>query len=130
MQISIIQKRILIIWSVLHVFALLTNLAPIKGAIENTRDDYPRGVIYETNYKYDYVFTTGDKFDTELGFWPFVKFYDKMGRMYYFKDPQYKFDTGFGRPIFYGIFRNYNIGAFAFYILLGFAFVYIPKLWK
>jgi hypothetical protein len=115
MKISLGQKRFLIIWCLFHLFALATSVIPIKGEI----------LIEEDGMKYtNYIFT--DKWDVEGKFWPFVEMYDPNGYNTYNRFIEQRVQKG----EFKGIFRNYNIGAFFVYIVLGLLIVFLPKLWS
>jgi len=112
-SISLNQRRFLIIWCFFHLFALATNLIPIKGEI--TSEGYN-----------NYIFTYGESGSYyDGGFWPFVKMNDEKGYDTY----DHQTNERKYRSIFLGIFHKYNTGAFIVYIVLGFAIVFLPKLW-
>jgi hypothetical protein len=103
LKLSTVEKRFLIIWILLHSFALFVNLAEVSGKID--RDNF--------------LFTNTDPLYSKNGFWPFVNF---EGTNYYPAD---------GNVLYFnGLFYSYGLSAFIFYILLGIGIVYIPKLWK
>ena len=112
---SLYQKRFLIVWCIFHSFALATNLIPIDYHYDNQ------------SYGQNYLFTNGDPYNSYLGFWPFVEY----NKTYYgFGIDTYTHThTHTDAKQFLGIFFNYNISSFIVYILLGFAIVFIPKLW-
>ena len=98
------EKRFLIIWIGICLFAFFVNLVPIEGKIDD----------------FTYIFTVGES----GGFYPFTS--DFMGRHFIGYD-QYDFMQF--KPRFNGIFNSFNLPEFIFYILLGFGIVYIPKIW-
>ncbi|MEQ7800177.1 hypothetical protein ABDJ41_10215 [Pedobacter sp. ASV1-7] len=103
------QKRFLIIWCLIHSFALFVNLANIEGAVDFSKTEH----YYEPSY-----FLSRENKPEQ--FWPFVTFYDKTFSNF----------TGKWEGTFYGIFTAYGFEEFVFYILLGFAIIFIPKLWR
>ncbi len=147
LSISIIQKRAILIYVIIGLFALLCNKAPFNGTI---RKGYP---IVENNgpygsemfgYKTINIFTSrGDEYSrpfydkTTKSFWPFttpiVKYFnskpDKNG-YYYGYDPQndfiYRFEGGYA---FFGIFNGFDYFEFFVYLFLLIGFIYIPKIW-
>ena len=118
-------KRFLIIWCLFHSIALALNLIPIKG--EYVSYESVEGKIENlTNY-----YITDGKYDSEKGFWPFVKIYDKEGYEFRFDN----YDGGLTYRIKYarrfnGIFYNYGLRTFTVYILIGLAIVFLPLLWR
>jgi hypothetical protein len=114
MSITLKEKRFLIIWCCVHLFALLVNFANIKGTIKAPVNNAFYGQ-YDLNATY--LFTDGNN---GKGFWPFVT-YSGDGFNPYVNN---------GKPfhIFYGIFNNYDFSEFIIYLCLG--IVFIPKLWK
>ena len=106
------QRRFLIIWIIFHLFALLTNIIPIEGKVNDT----PSGVLY--------IFTQGssDKF------WPFS---DISHRSNYTEIRNGNYDYNSTRKVthFYGIFNGYGIEEFLVYVLTGLLIVFLPKLW-
>lgn len=112
MKISIIQRRFLIIWIAIHTIALLTNIIPIRGeySVEGDR-------CFSCT-KSMYIFAAPIYTDQqETKFWPFTNIYDQDG-------------YGYGSLYFRGIFFSYGFGEFIFYILTGFAIVFLPRLWN
>ena len=71
---------------------------------------------------YNYIFTSHGGDDSPGGFWPFVTIYNSAG--------QNTWANQKWQSMFHGIFNYYTIGAYIFYIVLGFAIVFIPKLWN
>lgn len=124
MQITLAERRFLIIWCSFHLFALCTSLIPIKGEI-----------VDQNKYR-DYIFTSTDHYNSERGFWPFVKMLEENGYSTNVEDYTYS-SSGYPektvsrgkRSLFKGIFYNYSLGAFLVYILLGFGIIFIPKVW-
>ncbi len=100
-SISLKQRRFLIVWCIFHLFALTVNLIPICGSISDVESNY--GSYHR------HIFTNGYYREDDGAFWPFVKFSE-----YY---------------SYNGIFHNYSIYAFIVYIAIGFAIVFLPKLW-
>ncbi|MBL7718317.1 MAG: hypothetical protein JNL72_05720 [Flavipsychrobacter sp.] len=112
MNISLKQKRYLIVWSLFNVFALSVNIIPIKGLIKGNENMIPSDLTY--------VFTNG--YSKVKGFWPFVNFNNDFSNPYW--------ENGYHFHHFRGIFAGYDFAEFAVYILIGFAVVFLPKIWK
>jgi len=55
-------------------------------------------------------------------FWPFTTYYDE--------EPPTSFDMHTTYCHFYGIFNSYSFRAYIFYMFIGLAFVFVPKLWN
>ena len=118
MKILLWQRRFLIIWCIFHLCALFVNIVPINGDM---------GCDYKNN-ECTNLFTNSANYhyQSSEGFWPFVNYHTTMvnfGR-----------DAVTQRPAdlicFNGIFYNYSYSAFFIYVILGFAIVFIPKLWN
>ncbi len=117
-QLTLGQKRFLIVWIVFHSFALFVNVANINWS---TEDNY-------THNKYYWL--TSRLSEDNASFWPFVTYITKsIGT----PDEVYNGITFKGAPdwtLFNGIFYCYNFISYIFYIILGFGIVYVPKLWS
>lgn len=124
MKITLSQKRFLIIWCCFHITGILTNKLRIEGAIRNK---YWSPVFN--------VFTTPQQnHDGQL--WPFVTFggwgnYIFLQRSspddaYFYK----YFDRNEKWNNFFGIFNGYDWNAFVLWMIVGFAIVFIPKIWN
>ena len=110
MNITLSQKRFLIIWVLFHSFALLVNLANIEGKISDGAFD---------NRTTIYLFThQGHQSD----FWPFTIFYERIPGL-----PQENIEDYYD---FNGVFFSYGFGEYTFYMLVGFGIIYLPKLWS
>lgn len=145
LSISIIQKRAILIYVIIGLFALLCNKAPLNGTI---RKGYP---IWEKNgssgsemfgHKTINIFTSrGDEYSrpfydkTTKSFWPIttpiVKYFNpKPDKNGYYYDPQlysiYRFEGGYA---FFGIFNGFDYFEFFVYLFLLLGFIYIPKIW-
>ena len=145
LSISVIQKRAILIYVIIGLFALLCNKAPLNGTI---RKGYP---IWEKNgsfgsgmfgYKTINIFTSrGDEYSrpfydkTTKSFWPIttpiVKYFNsKPDKNGYYYDPQgysiYRFEGGYA---FFGIFNGFDYFEFFVYLFLLLGFIYIPKIW-
>ena len=103
------KKKILIIWIAINVFALLTNIAPIKGQIKL---DSPNTY---------YIFTNAE-YQRNNGFWPFVDFTENY--------VSYNYYGGTDIVIFRGIFYNYNFLAFITYSTLGVLIFFFRRIWN
>lgn len=125
MKLTVFQKRFLIVWILIHSFALFVNVADIEGRIRN------EGFSPILN-----IFTT-PLADTQNDFWPITTFV-KNGKIILpgWNDPSYplrqKFYVDYGKSAFnfYGIFNSYGLTEYIFYIILGIAFVLVPKMWS
>ena len=116
--ISLGQRRFLIIWIAFHCTALFFNVAKIEGSLRN------RGYSPVFN-----LFTTID--DTHYDeFYPFVRFvytgkYSSIKGEYAYIYVNKSQDA----TNFFGVFTGYDVKAFFFYIVLGLAIIFLPKLW-
>ena len=165
LELTLNQKRFLIVWILFHSFALLVNLADIEGQIyvgDNKTSDYGAktpnpitpskdtvsydsikklllglkpgqkielppvgnqavfGDAYSDNNRVTIRLFTSSNHPSD--FWPFTTYYEEV--------PPTSFDMHTTYCYFYGIFNSYNFRAYSFYIFIGLAFVYVPKLWK
>jgi hypothetical protein len=119
LKLPTVQKRFLIIWILLHSFALFINKADIEGLVNPTLSENG-----QTGYQI-HLFTNTWYHD---GFWPFVGF---IKTEYMASGADYAGNSQTGNVVYFnGLFYCYNLSAFVFYIILGFGIVYIPKLWK
>lgn len=116
MKLSLNQKRFLIVWILFHSFALFVNLADIKGTTQN------EGHLVENGY---YKNTTINLLtsNTHPSFWPFVNYYEDT---FEYQSPNYRTEN----LDFNGIFYSYSFSEYIFYILLGLAIIFVPKLWN
>lgn len=129
-SISLKQRRFLIIWCCFHLFAIAANKIPIIWKFDS---DGPEFTINSENYApmhyktscSNFILTDGRDYDTDNGFYPFVKFFRNSSCGL----PGREDLIGNGKMVFMGLFFNYNTGAFILYICLGFAIVFVPKLW-
>jgi hypothetical protein len=115
------EKRFLIIWLGICLFALFLNLADIQGKIESK----------DGKYQYLFFFSSemyGHLYDND--FYPFTDFVVERSVLY----PSEKlrdYYIGKGTYLrFNGIFNSFNLPEFIFYSLLGLGIVFIPKIWK
>ncbi len=124
MKITLKQKRFLIIWILIHSFALFVNLENIRGKIPSeatiSYDNYHTKFY---NDSYVYLFTTGT-YAFGDDFWPFTTFYSAVSER-----PHYS-DGVVNTVYFNGIFNAYKWPAYFFYLFLGFAVIYLPKIWE
>lgn len=146
LSISKKQKRAILIYVIIGLFALLCNKAPLNGTIRKGytilegKDGYS-GKVYLFGYKCINIFTSqGDEYrlqfygKTTKSFWPFttpiVKYFnpkpDKNGYYYSFENDYYQFEGGYG---FFGIFNGFDYFEFFVYLFLLLGFIYIPKIW-
>jgi hypothetical protein len=116
------ERRFLIIWIGVCLFAFFVNAASINGDVA---DPGSKTVVN--------LWTTDmDQKD----FWPFTS-YTKYYSVGYPK--QGVVDRGYGLNLsqldvyegthFYGIFKSFNFPELIVYSLIGFAIIYIPKIW-
>jgi len=128
MDITINQKRFLIVWILIHSFALFVNLAHIKGEYYNK--------VYQLggeNREIKYLFTNSINQDQ---FWPFTDYTtntfkkDTVGITPTDNDFNIISLRTTSTEYFNGVFNSYNFPEFIFYILIGFAIVFVPKLWS
>jgi len=116
------QKRFLIVWILLNSFALFVNLADIRGAIDNSDTSYNSYgyLIHNGTDRIIYLFTNSSG-QNKSDFWPFTSYYSI----------NYPSNSGFPIQHFYGgLFNSYDIPEYIFYMVLGFAIVFVPKLWN
>lgn len=106
------QRRFLIIWIVFHLFALVINIIPIQGKVNDT----PSGVLY--------IFTQGPSSE----FWPFSDISHKSNYTE-IRNGYYDYSTTKKVTHFYGIFNGYGIEEFLVYVSAGLLIVFLPKLW-
>jgi hypothetical protein len=120
MKISLNQKRFLIIWICFHSFALFVNVAMIYGTLreesEPFKDTFGNDFIKYFNHN---LFTSGN---FQEDFWPFTT-YSQIESHY--PGNYTRSDTHY----FYGIFTSYGYLEYFSYLVLGFAIIYIPKIW-
>lgn len=121
-SITINQKRFLIAWTIFHSFALFVNLFKIDGSLKMT--------LYSPIFN---VFTTTYQTGAYDDFWPFVP-YTSNGIVLLTEksndDPWIWKDLAQDSFNFFGVFNSYNFPEYIFYMLLGFGFIYLPKLWN
>src|SRR4051812_20719601 len=122
MNLTLKNKRFLIIWICVNAFALFVNVAKIEGDITSDKPLGNQGVHIITHY---HLLTTIDNIFSNDKFWPFTTFYkgDSEDGLLLLRNS----GTTGDKLLFYGIFNSYNFPAFLFYSLLGIAIVYIPK---
>jgi hypothetical protein len=118
MKLTLFQRRFLIIWVTVNSFALLSNLAMIRGIIE-TQDST---IFLFTNYN----------LGTDSDFWPFTSYYqESIGTPP--ETTSIPGDVIPGTPPHYfygGLFNSYGIPEYICYMVLGLAIIFIPKFWK
>jgi hypothetical protein len=109
-SLSLNQRRFLIVWILFNSFALYVNLADVEGAVDlNPSSSH--------SYRPLYCLTRAHNVDS---FWPFSSFYRT----------DYDSLTNTNVSTFLGIFNSYGLKEYIFYMALGFAIVFVPKLWK
>lgn len=124
LSISKFQRRFLIVWLLFHSFALFVNVAKIRGKLVDKRIVHEASMDFqsrdiETN-TYVYAFSS----DVESrDFWPFSHFYENRVPDGYAKYSNVRIHR------FNGIFFGYGWDEFAFYVAIGFVFIFIRKLW-
>lgn len=104
------EKRFLVIWIIVHSFALFVNLADIEGAIDFNNRDY--------TYTPTYFFTHYNS--NRSDFWPFTKFITTSRCA----------DCVSSETIFEGVFNSYGTAEYLFYMVIGLAIIFVPKLWR
>lgn len=125
MKITQSQKRFLIVWFCINLFALIVNIVPIEGKL--TSNDSLNSVYWFTR--------EGDS----KKFWPFTNYVDNWTRP---KGNNYGLfsDAGDFSVInksdlehvsrFNGFFHSYDISEFMVYTILGIAIIFVPKIWN
>jgi hypothetical protein len=113
LNLTLNQKRFLIIWILFHSFALFVNVAHIYGTLH---DGYGKDNDNTTVYLFCNTLP-----DRESDFWPFTSYTEES----------YQSNLGNYYERYYGgIFNSYGFPEYIFYMLLGLGIVFIPKLWK
>lgn len=118
-SISLNQKRFLIVWLGVCLFALFLNVANVGGKIELTNGE-PQYIFFDNSDPYGHGY--------EDDFYPFTEFISDNLLQY----PDITFDM-YKRGTytrFNGIFNSYNLPEFIFYSILGLSIIFLPKLWK
>lgn len=132
---SLKSRRFLIVWCCVNSFALLVNLAHIKGQIINSENKNDRNV---ENVVVN-LFTDGGGIDEDYSFFHPATFYPFTSEFYSNSERGVSSETGswvsyssitwYKNIRFYGVFNGYSYLEFIVYIILGFAIVFIPKMW-
>lgn len=122
------ERRFLIIWVSLCAFALLCNVAPIKGTIKKGQPGWPRSEKFEpaTN-----LFASGNKEDM-AEFWPLNANFVNKNEYYENGHSGFHYslvDNSNGPSGFYGIFNGFDYLEFFVYSFLGLAIIFVPKIW-
>jgi hypothetical protein len=128
-KLTIRQRRFLIIWVAFHTFAYLVNVFDINGKITIDAETRYNSKSLERHTYYDINLLRS--MNNSGDFWPITKFYEKA-----YSEPS--FTTREFIPVddldvynhFYGIFASYDVSEYICYMLLGFAIIFIPKLWS
>lgn len=131
MKVTLKERRFLIVWTCINIFALIVNITPIRGKIRNAEESntliHDRVVLdsYKPGF---YIWTSGED---KIFFWPFTKFFDKEISRVPSGNENYGFLTSKSRlKNFQGIFNGYDFSEFIIYSILGFAIIFVPKLWS
>lgn len=133
MNITLTQKRFLIVWILFHSFALFVNQTKLKGTV--ITDEYNKKYYRREIRKH---LLTGDTLNEK--FWPFTR-YKTYQTFTGIADTTFFIYQGRRTPTFIntyridinhrnGIFTSYDFSEFIFYILLGLGIIVIPKLWN
>lgn len=119
---TINQKRFLIIWICLHSFALFVNVFNIRGRLSTSN-------FISSSTADNYLFTSSSSSSYKNDFWPITNFTEEQ--RYYIEPAYLSFQKGTWayKTAFKGIFQDYDYSEFIFYILLGLAVIYLPKIW-
>ena len=119
------NRRFLVVWICINAFALFVNVAHIQGEIKSYSG---------TTCKID-LLTDGHGVSEDYSlfhpetFYPFTTEYTATcyASSSYFENHVYNYDVP--NNSFKGIFNGYSYWEFIVYTLLGFAIVFIPKVW-
>jgi hypothetical protein len=131
------NKNLLIIWFVIHAFALFVNFFGIEGEIgEKFYSENKPSQRWE-HYKYTNILTTSSEYK-QNSFWPFISYYKSFSQ--YWGDEkkedgkdiienrvvtQYKYiDIYRYTHFFYGVFYQYDFSEFLAYSVLIFLYLY------
>lgn len=114
------NKRFLIVWFLTSGFALLCNVANLRGEIKenklNSRGKYDMYINILTGYE-----------NPENSFWPFTNTFIEKYRYISVNDTTVPDDLIKG---FAGIFNGFDYLEFIVYGIVALAIIYIPKMWK
>lgn len=122
------ERRFLIVWICICLFALISNIAPIRGIIDSgASGSYSSTYFRPTSM----LFSSGDAEEASKKFWPFTNsFQNKYAYITdYSKELYLLGPSNLPDPGFFGIFNGFDYLEFIVYTLLGLAIVFIPKIW-
>jgi len=130
--ISPLFRRLLIIYLIFHLFALITSTFNIDANHSDFKIEYnPYSEQYITTAKVYYYFTGKDN-NFEHGdyknidhFWPNINF----STYEFYSEQVSKTIYSHFQGTFWGIFKGYDLSEFLVYSLIPFLFILIKKLW-
>lgn len=134
MKISLKERRFLIVWTCVNLFALIVNIADIHGTISEPRSPVTKTGNQEWVFESIpgfYLWTAGNHDDV---FWPFQSKFIATRR-----NIGYPVFIGDGNTLnvlpgkitdFLGIFNGYDYLEFGIYMILGFVIIFLPKIWN
>lgn len=119
-MLTIKNRRFLIVWFLVSGFALLCNIANLRGQIKDQK--------LNSKGKYDmYINILSSYGSTENSFWPFTNTFIEKYQYVSADDTTVPDNWVKG---FEGIFNGFNYLEFIVYGIVALAIVYVPKMWK
>jgi hypothetical protein len=108
------QKRFIIIFMLINLFALFVNFFQLSPVYRYYSEEYSTKhlVYFFTDAEYHHYNHLIDK-----EFWPFVEFYTEDTSSAYIGS------------VFRGIFPDFDFSEFAVYTFIIFGFIFIKKIW-
>ena len=135
-SITLNQRRFLIVWICINVFALFVNATHLEGLIHHGHfnNDLDFRDLHKIILRDKFCLFMDSNEDinrerNEFKLFPFTSHFTSVLTNESWDKPTfsmyYTYDEGF-----LGIFNGYSYFSFAFYFVLGFAIVFIPKMWS